>query len=119
MKDAPCKLNSIGFQDIFSFNSSSSDKEKQKFVGTLSECVTADSVVILYCCLGLIILSFLCSLFQLFTNLNINFGFIKKFRRRGLLDVCCGGPFAEQFLLTCRDVLRWEPPPLVLDLLLI
>lgn len=104
MKDAPCKLNSIGFQDIFLFNSSSNDKEKRKFVGTctilllqmvpnsgtLNECVTADSVVILYCCLGLIILSFLCSLFQLFANLNINLQFIKKFRRRGLLDVCCG-----------------------------
>ncbi|KAH9282158.1 hypothetical protein ECG_05968 [Echinococcus granulosus] len=89
MKNAPCELNSIGFQDVFSFYSSPNDEEKRKFVGTLNKCVTVDSVAILYCCLGLIVLSFLCSLFQLFANLNVNLGFMKKFYRRGLLDVCC------------------------------
>ncbi|KAL5103450.1 Coiled-coil domain-containing protein 25 [Taenia crassiceps] len=81
MKDAPCKLNSIGFQDIFSFNTSSNDKEKQKFVGTLNECVTADSVVILYCCLGLIILSFLTGLTCLLCHadlFSISFSFKKS-----------------------------------------
>ena len=103
LKDAPCELNSIGFQDILSFYASSNDKERRKFKGNstlcpnfksllalLNRCVTADSVIMLYGCLALIILSFLCSLLQLFANLNVNLRFMKTFRQRGTLDVCCG-----------------------------
>ncbi|KAM7538989.1 hypothetical protein Aperf_G00000055507 [Anoplocephala perfoliata] len=89
LKEAPCELGSIGFQDIFSFYVPSDDKDRMKFIAALNKCVTNDSVVILYCCLALIILSSLCSIFQLFANLNINLRIMKKFRRRGALDVCC------------------------------
>uniref|UniRef100_A0A0R3TV47 TMEM127 domain-containing protein n=1 Tax=Rodentolepis nana TaxID=102285 RepID=A0A0R3TV47_RODNA len=58
-------------------------------LGALNKCVTSDSVVILFCCLALIILSLLCSIMQLFITLNINLKFMKKFRHGGSLDVCC------------------------------
>ncbi|VUZ43497.1 unnamed protein product [Hymenolepis diminuta] len=89
LKDSPCELNSIGFQDIFSFYAAPGDKEKTRFARVLHRCVTSDSVVTLYCCLALIVLSLLCSILQLFANLNVNLGFMRKYRRRGVLDVCC------------------------------
>lgn len=33
LKEAPCELGSIGFQDIFSFYVPSDDKERMKFIG--------------------------------------------------------------------------------------
>ncbi|VUZ43498.1 unnamed protein product [Hymenolepis diminuta] len=34
LKDSPCELNSIGFQDIFSFYAAPGDKEKTRFAST-------------------------------------------------------------------------------------
>uniref|UniRef100_A0A5K3FG84 MARVEL domain-containing protein n=1 Tax=Mesocestoides corti TaxID=53468 RepID=A0A5K3FG84_MESCO len=88
IREAPCQLNSIGFQDIFSYYLTSGDEERKEFIGALNRCVTPDSVIVLYCCLALIIMSFMCSIFQLLANLNLNFSFMRKCQKRGALDIC-------------------------------